>query len=93
MHEVTAYVPEDDDRQLYRTEKGARLHELRALLRAATQSMPVNDGVTPRSDNSCEFLLTMLTSQTYPTVVDKLLEAVAYFQKYRGVLRGPGFGN
>jgi hypothetical protein len=90
MHEVTAYAPEDDGR-LYRSEKGARRHELRALIRDATESMP-SVHLTD-NDALCAFLLDMLTTETYPTVADRLLDAVAYFRKHRSTLRGPGLGN
>lgn len=89
MHEITAYVPEDD-RCVYRTEKGARHHELRAMMKAATLSMP---DFQRRTDDLSDFLVDMLISETYPTVADKLVEAVSYFQEYRAVLRGPGRGN
>lgn len=90
MHEITAYLPEDDGR-MYRTEKGARMHELRALIRTATRSMP--RPAIENSDDLTGFVFDMLVTETYPTVADKLLEAVAYFREHRAILRGPGLGN
>lgn len=87
MHQVTAYIP-DNDETLYRTEKGARRHELIELMNEATGSMP-SIHLTTNKDLAC-FLADMLMSQTYQSVADRLLEAVDYFREHRGVLRGPG---
>lgn len=92
MHEITAYVPDGTAVEpLYRTAKGALKHELRDLLREATQSMPSSElrGGSPLHD----LLLDMLTTEIYPTVPDKLVEAIDYFREHRAVLRGPGIGN